>query len=287
MTEVYGDLLFLVNAGMDCLCLCLTARLLHRPLALWRLLLSSALGGVYAVLVLLWDVGQPWALLIDLGVCLLMCLVALGKKGKGGILLSGGVYLAASMVLGGVMTGLYHLLNRAGLPALLPDGEESLSSVAFVILAGGGGLVTYGWGRFFRRTQRVRMCTLNVTIDGKKASVSGMVDSGNLLKDPMGGGLVIPVRMEAVAELLSPDMRKLLSAEKRTLAGLENIAEARRLRLIPAGTATGEGLLMAITPDTVTVAPEGKPPHTVKALIAPLPLSGAPADAMVPEELML
>ncbi|MBQ5725514.1 MAG: sigma-E processing peptidase SpoIIGA, partial [Clostridia bacterium] len=36
--DVYVDVLFLINAGMDCLCLSLAARLLHHPMSLWRLL---------------------------------------------------------------------------------------------------------------------------------------------------------------------------------------------------------------------------------------------------------
>ena len=42
--EVYADLLFLVNFSMDFLGFYLCARLLHRPLSLWRGVLASALG---------------------------------------------------------------------------------------------------------------------------------------------------------------------------------------------------------------------------------------------------
>ena len=40
-TDVYGDILFLINAGMDCLSCLLTARLLRRHIRGGRLALAS------------------------------------------------------------------------------------------------------------------------------------------------------------------------------------------------------------------------------------------------------
>ena len=50
--EVYADLLFLVNFSMDYLCAYLTAAMLRRRAEPWRLLISSTVGGIYAVLAL-------------------------------------------------------------------------------------------------------------------------------------------------------------------------------------------------------------------------------------------
>ena len=44
-TDVYGDILFLINAGMDCLSCLLTARLLRRHIrGGWRLPACSAVS---------------------------------------------------------------------------------------------------------------------------------------------------------------------------------------------------------------------------------------------------
>ena len=52
-TEVYIDLYFLVNAGMDFLCLMISAAILHRQPKGWRCILGAILGGVYACMALL------------------------------------------------------------------------------------------------------------------------------------------------------------------------------------------------------------------------------------------
>ena len=80
--EVYADLLFLINAAMDGLCLLLTGRLLHRRVKPWRVALASVLGGVYAVAALFPEVGTVLSLLLDAAVCLIMCALVFGGRGR-------------------------------------------------------------------------------------------------------------------------------------------------------------------------------------------------------------
>jgi MFS family permease len=63
--EVYADVFFLVNFSMDFLCFYLCARLLHRPLSLWRGMLASALGGIYAVAALFLTLDRAPAFALD------------------------------------------------------------------------------------------------------------------------------------------------------------------------------------------------------------------------------
>ena len=286
VVEVYADLLFLINAGMDGLCFCLAGKLLHRRLSPGRVILGSLLGGLYAVLSLFWDTGQAVALIADLAVCLLICLPVFGGKGSGGwrrVLLSTGVYFLLSMVLGGVMTALYHLLNRAGIPALLPDGEDGLGAWLFLLLTVAGGAVSLWGGRLFRRTATRVPCTVTVTLQGKSTTLEGMVDTGNLLRDPVGGRLVICADGNRLSGILSPELAGALRGNASSLASLSP-AEARTIRVIPAGTATGSGILYGFLPDRVIVASERKTAREVDAVVAVTALEGV--QALVPSELM-
>ena len=158
-TDVYGDILFLINAGMDCLSCLLTARLLRRHIRGGRLALASLLGGVYAVAALFVNVGRAAALALDCLMCLCLCALVFlpgqeaGRRRWLSVFPACGVYLLVSLVLGGVMTGLYNLLNRAGCPdALAGMGADGPTAWLFALLAllTGGCLVYY----FSRRNVR-------------------------------------------------------------------------------------------------------------------------------------
>jgi hypothetical protein len=64
--EVYADLYFLINMGMDLVGLMITAALMHRKGRKWRLVLAAALGGGYALVALLLGLSGWTSLIADL-----------------------------------------------------------------------------------------------------------------------------------------------------------------------------------------------------------------------------
>ena len=291
--EVYADLLFLINTGMDGLCLLLTGRLLHRKAGRWRVVLAASLGGVYAVAALLLNTGAGVALLSDLAVCVAMCGMVFGGKAGGGLRglpLAAGVYFLLSMALGGIMTALYHLLNRAGaasiLSALTKGEGDGLGSWLFLLLAlAGGGLSLWG-GRLSRRAGRVSYCSVTVELEGARVDLRGMVDSGNLLRDPMGGRAVICADGEALAGILSPGLTAVMGGASPQSAGLSP-KDARRVRVLPAGTATGSSLLYGFLPDRIVLTAE-RDTHgrEVNAVVAVTHIQTNGVEALVPSELI-
>lgn len=290
MSEVYADLLFLVNFSMDFLCFYLCARLLHRPLTLWRGMLASALGGVYAVAVLFLTVGRVPAFLIDAASCVALCAVAMASKRErwGSLLKLSALYLLVSMVLGGVMTALYSQLNR--IPGVTDRVEaDGLSAWVFFGIAVISAVLTALWGRCFRReTGKVAVAVI-VENGGRRAVLEGIVDSGNLLRDPMSGRVVIPVEARCLAEVAPTSLLAMVRAG--TVAEVASMSEdmARRVRLIPARGATGERLLIGWIPDHIYVRREGRAEECeVQALVAPTTLGDGRSGiaALLPSELI-
>ena len=291
--EVYADLLFLINTGMDGLCLLLTGRLLHRKTPLWRVSLAAALGGVYAVFALFPAMGAGVSLLLDVAVCILMCAIAF-KRCAGGrtydLLLSAGVYFLLSMALGGIMTALYHLLNRAGaaklLSGLTDSGGDGLGSWMFLLLALAGGGLSLRVGRLSRRAGRTAYCAVTVEINGAQAELIGIVDSGNLLRDPMGGRPVICVQRDKLTTILPPPLMAVLDGASTADIPLSP-RDSRRVRLIPAGTATGSGLLYGFLPDRILLTRDGgSHVREVDAVVAVSPITTHGVEALVPTELI-
>ena len=273
--EVYGDLLFLVNFSMDFLCGYLSARLLHRRIVPWRFCFAAALGGVYAVAALFLPRSGGGALMRDLGVCLLMCVLFFGARGVPLRFFTAacGVFVGVSMAMGGMMTALFQLLNRL-LPTL-PEraGEEDGPSVwLFAVLAGASALAGLWGGRLLRRSAARRFARLTVSVEGRSVEVQALLDSGNLCRDPISGKAVI---------FLAPARMRLLVGEGDPRAD----ALARRFRLVPVETVGGRRLQRAYLPDRVTLR-DAEGAREIDALIAPAEtLAGAGVyEAIVPTE---
>lgn len=269
---VYADLLFLVNFCMDFQCLFLTARLLHRPFPLKQALLASVLGALYACAALFIPAGAGAAFFVDLFVGLLMCgLVFWGQEEKKWrFLIPFGLYFGVCATVGGLMSAVSSLLTRL---AYEPEGKGNGGSLSFVFLALLAGLTTFLWGRLCQRRAKGKCVKLHLEYGGRVLCVDAFVDTANHLCDPLGGRPVVVIDRIVARELL-PDV--LLDAAERGMAGLSMLPPvlARRVRMIPAATVTGRGVLLAIAPDKAFLD-AGRGAHAVELLLSPAPLGSA------------
>lgn len=287
--EVYADLLFLVNFSMDFLCFYLCARLLRRPLSLWRGMLASALGGVYAVAVLFLTVGKVPAFLLDALVCFALCAVAMmGKRERFRSLARlTALYLLISVLLGGVMTALYAQLNR--IPGLTDCVEsDGISTWLFFGMSVVSAVLTALWGRCFKRSTRKVAVRVTVEMGGRQVALDGMCDSGNLLRDPISGKCVIPAEISRLEGVFPSELLR-AAASSSVSEQVAKLSEeyAKKVRLIPARTATGERMMLAVSPDCVYIQEQGnEEAHEVSALIAPTKLTSKQDGiaALVPSE---
>ncbi len=279
--EVYVDLYFLINTCMNLLTLMITATLLHRKVSKWRAWLAAAAGGLWAVLALFFGMDGFLGLVLDAAVIFLMCtavfttkktpLKALFKCTLVGVL--------TSMILGGVMTALYAILNRIDLP--LGDSQESGSSLLiFVLIAALAGVATVQGGRFLGLSKKTKHVTVTAVLFGKSVTFCALVDTGNRLREPISGRSVIVADRSRVLAALPPSLSTALespSPEK----WLSDSRYATHIRIIPTNTATGSGMLPAILPDKLTLW-DGEKTLPADYLIAPAPIeTSSDFDAII------
>ena len=281
---VYVDLLFLINFSMDFLCFYITAKILSERLSLPRALIASALGGIYSDIALFVDVGQIFALIVDITVCIIICAVAFGRRKKlRQMPMHALVYLAVSMALGGFMTAIFNLLNRADIPMAESRGG-GISLGSFALLAGVSAAITLVGGRFFKGKSTQMISEVKININGRYKSLRGMADSGNLLCEPISGSPCIVCDATSLREILPVGVYE---AATTTIDKL-NVCECKGIRLVPAKTASGSRMLVAIRPKEIIISTE-KGEKEVDAYVA-LGEVGSLADgcdALVPTTLVI
>lgn len=250
---VYADLLFLVNFSMDFLCFFVTSRVLQRRFCAWRCVVASAMGGVYSVAVLFISLNFLFGLFVDLAFCALMCLVAYGIKDKtmGLFLFHTTVYFGVSMGVGGCMTAMYSLLNRINLPLEeVERNPDDISVWLFGLLAVCSGAVALFGGKLFKSSAE-EVLEIDIRYKGNRLSVRGMVDTGNMVRDPLSGRSIIMVDVKVLGGFMTHEVA--LAALNGDASKIISIDRAHKIRVIPMNTASGRTLICAFVPEKVYI----------------------------------
>ena len=289
VTDVYADLLFLINFSMDYLCLYICARVLHRKTSLVKMVIAASIGGIYSVISLVLNLSGIFSLTVDVAVCIAMCAIVFAEKKRraSSTLLCSFLFVGVSMMTGGTMTAIFNLLNRLDLP-IESIGEDGISPYLFAILAIISGIITLRSGKILSKKSTISTCTLKVKIKGNEATFTALSDSGNLARDPLGGKPIIVLDSNLFSTMADMSFFDELACGKTP----RNILY-RNTRIIPIKTATGSSLLVAVSPDKLTVAVyDSRKNRTrsadIDALVAPSDIGeiGEGCNAIIPAELL-
>ena len=254
--EIYADVLFIINFSMDFLSLYIVGRLMHFRMKAPRVILGASLGALYGVLELLLSGTSLWKTAITLSVLLTMCAIAFGQRSLRTYFASVALTFGVSMIIGGMMTSAF--LKLGGQASYIKIGGAietiygNLPVWKFAVFALLSAISTWGIGKLFRRKRAMRTCALRMTFDGNEHEWVALVDSGNLLEEPVSGTPVIFLKGNAARSLPA----YLLYAMKSGAAALssENVG---KLRVIPSRTVTGNGILLAAVPERLSLLTGG------------------------------
>ena len=279
--DVYVDLFFLINFSMDYICLYITSKILRHNVSAKKYIAASVLGGAYSVLALFISMNSVISVLIDALVCVIMVLICFYSKGDGIWHTFGSslLYVGISMLLGGIMTAIFNLLNRLELnfDGLTDDGAHTYDFAIIAIVAAalsmkGISVVT--------KKNRHREYFVTVTLNQKECTLLGFVDTGNLVNDAVSGKSVIFLDRSAAHEFIHPDTEERFYRGEILYPGT---------RLIPISTAGGSSMTLVFTPDRVTVKEKSHRAvneFEVDCLIALSEMKNDTYSAIIPESII-
>lgn len=181
-TVLYADVLFLINFSMDYLSLYAASRLLALPSGTWRMLAGAVVGGIYGVLsvVFFWQ-GMIGAVLTFLASCGMVFIAFSCCDGVRGFLRAVFSVWGIGALIGGFMT----------LFSGMFQGDASYTSGADIPVA------VFAVILFIRMAaKRGGRGYAEVAFDYGENRYTGraLIDSGNLLTDPLSGLPVVLIR---------------------------------------------------------------------------------------------
>ncbi len=260
MVVIYADTLFVINFSMDFLALFVTGKTLGGRIHALRLALASALGALFATLAAIFAsdlliVRIVWDLAFA-ACAAAMCAISFDTR----LLSSAIVFAAVNLGFGGIISALCAFLRERGVIAGGGVNSPGLLLV-FGVIAGVCSLV-------YTKLRKSRRREAAAVIDGRQLHL--LVDSGNLLCEPLSRRPVIFAKPESLGRAVIAD-----------IASLPDGYDPTRLRAGPTRSVTGARILYGYIPGSVEV--EGR---AVDALVVVQSGDYGGLDGIIPEILI-
>ena len=251
MRVIYIDILFLLNLAVDYFLLLLTATISGVYQKRTRLLAGAFVGGLLTIASMILPQKSIYSLFFR-GICgMLVILIAFGRRKLAHFIRLCGLFLLLTTLLAGILfaispgiveNGLFY--TELSIPLML------MAFCAIYLLSG----IVLGKGRAaVGRSYR----EVSAVVGQRRVNFRALVDSGNLLRDPISGQRVMVVSGEALIDLFDSAGKTLLR-NPEAYPPEELLPRLRRccktaFWMLPAHTAAQACMMLVFRPDELYV----------------------------------
>lgn len=253
---VYIDIVLIENIFMNYIILFATASINKVEIKLIRIFIASLIGGIYAVTAYITDLELYKTLILKILLSITMVYVALNPKTIKKCLKQLIIFYLTSFTFGGTAFALLYFIKPSEI--LMKNGVYiGAYPLKIAILGGIVGFVTIVVafktvrGRI---TSRNMYCKTRIQIGGKEIESISMIDSGNLLREPISGAPVVIVETSILQNIIPSQI--LNNIKEITEGKMEQIPieYASKLRIVPF-TSLGmpNGILLGLKIDKLII----------------------------------
>ncbi len=240
---IYLDIVFLENALMNYIILYATGFVQKRKMKNFKLIISSVLGALYAIISYLKIIPIYSTLFMKILLSVIMIYVAFNNENAKQLLKNLLLFYLASFVIGGCALAMLYMISPKRVSfqngVLVGTYPMKITLIAGLV---GFFIIQYSFS-LNKRQMKIKdlLCELEIVVNNKKVKMKGYIDSGNTLKDPISKKPVIIVEKDVMQEII--DVNKLLGGD-------ENL----KIRLIPfKSIGKQNGMLIGIRPEYVKI----------------------------------
>lgn len=244
MKTLYADVYFLVNFTVDLLALHFATRFSRVPTTPLRLAVGAMVGGIYALVLLF--LPKSRLLFFFLGAVFFIMIIFLSsarvnlrRRCRLSVM-----FMLFELLLGGAVYYSYLTLER-----IVPDAIENtapenkkLLVFALIILVVMGGIKLVS--KMLAKSESEKKVTVKIKVGEREGSFDALVDSGNLLRDPVDLSPVMLIKEDEAVRLF-PEL-SVFKSESPTIPDKLK----KRVRFIPINMSGVRKLLFAVRPES-------------------------------------
>ena len=257
---IYIDVVFLENLVMNSIILIASGIILKKKLKWIRILLASSLGAIYTIIGYI-SVLQIYSnLVLKVILSILIIYIAFNPQTVKQLWKDVLIFYLTSFVFGGVAFALIYvvkpqdILMKNGLfLGTYPLKTVLLAAiVAFIIIIAAFAIVKTKFSK------KDMFCDVEVELNNKKIKTRAMIDTGNLLKEPITNTPVIVLEhtllYECVPKEILDNLESILGGELVKISEEIRNEYISRLKLIPfASLGKQNGMLVGIKADSLKI----------------------------------
>lgn len=260
---IYIDIIIVENLIMNYIILYATAVISKDKISYTRIFLASLIGAIYAVSEYVLKMNIYSNIFIKMILAVIIVYVAFYPQNIKKMFKQLVMFYVTTFTFGGVATYLIYVLKPQNI--IIKNGMYVGTYVLKIIFIGAivGTIILLIAFKLSKNkiTKKDMICQIKIKINGKEKTLDAMVDTGNMLKEPITGIPVAVVERTSLYDLLP---KEILNNTESILGGdFKKIPEEikkeyiSKLKIIPfASLGKQNGMLVGIKPEKIKIINE-------------------------------
>lgn len=260
---IYIDIIIVENLVMNYIILYATGIIAKNKISYLRIFFASLIGTIYVILQYLSKINIYSNLFIKMLLSIIIIYIAFNPRNIKNMCKQLVLFYLTTFTFGGVATYLIYVLKPQNI--IIKNGMYVGTYVLKVVFIGAilGTIILIISFKFSKNriTKKDMLCKIKIRLNGKETILNTMVDTGNMLKEPITGNPVVVVEKVALYNLIP---KEILNNTESILGGdFEKIPDdikneyIPRLKIIPfSSLGKQNGMLIGIKPEKLEVINE-------------------------------
>lgn len=256
---IYLDIVLFENIFLNSIIILSTAIIGKVQIKIIRIVVASCIGGVFAICNYITNINWFLGIILKIIISVIMMKIAFNKCNLKKIIKLLILFYLVSFTFGGIAFMLLFFINPQNI-VIKSNHLVGIYPLKIAIISG-----IIGFFAFFiiskilksSLSKKSLLCDIEIFYNGKIEKIKTMIDTGNLLKDPISKNDVVIVEKESLRSIISKDiLDNIQSILQGKWLESENL-HSYKLKLIPfSSLGNDNGLLIGFKPDYVKIYSE-------------------------------
>lgn len=253
---IYLDVVFFENVILNYIIILSTAIISKSKTNVKRIMLSSVVGGIFAILNYIVNLELLISILLKVSISFIMIMIAFGKYSIKKVLKEVIFFYLVSFTFGGIAFMLLFFINPNNI-VVVKNHFVGTYPLKIAVLAGIVGFIIIAIVTKIIRdriNKKIMICELEIFYNGKTKKIKTLLDTGNLLKEPISNADVVIVEKDSLEGIVSNSFLEDIAFILQGKWIEENNIREYKFKLVPfSSLGNDNGLLIAFKPDYIKI----------------------------------